>query len=88
MLSRNSCQKPQNVHDTRPYRIENNQRVTLVETFVVFVSTHVTLRMFILQVLATKLHFLADRNAVRYTVAIARAYCHVQIIITVKVVHQ
>ena len=40
-----------------------NRRVTRVGTFEVYVPTHVALRMFIMQVLASQLHFLANRNA-------------------------
>ena len=40
-----------------------NRRVTGVGTFEVCVPTHVALRMFIMQVLASQLHFLANRNA-------------------------
>ena len=39
------------------------RRVTRVGTFEVSVPTHVALRMFIMQVLASQLHFLANRNA-------------------------
>ena len=45
------------------HTIENKQRVTRVGTFEVSVHTHVALRMFIMQVLAIQLHFLANRNA-------------------------
>ena len=41
-----------------------NRRVIRVETFEVCVPTHVALRMFIMQVLASQLPFLANRNAV------------------------
>ena len=41
-----------------------NRRVNRVGTFEVSVPTHVALRMFIMQVLASQLHFLANRNAV------------------------
>ena len=40
-----------------------NSRVTRVGTFKVCVPTHVALRMFIMQVLASQLHFLANKNA-------------------------
>ena len=40
-----------------------NKRATQVGTFEVCVVTHVALRMFIMQVLASQLHFLANRNA-------------------------
>ena len=40
-----------------------NSRVTRVGTFEVCVHMHVALRMFILQVLASRLHFLANKNA-------------------------
>ena len=40
-----------------------NSRVTRVGTFEVSVSMHVALRMFIMQVLASQLHFLANKNA-------------------------
>ena len=40
-----------------------NSRVTRVGNFEVFVSMHVALRMFIIQVLASQLHFLANKNA-------------------------
>ena len=40
-----------------------NSRVTRDGTFEVCVPTHVALRMFIMQVLASQLHFLANKNA-------------------------
>ena len=40
-----------------------NRRVTRVGTFEVFVPTHVALLMFIMQVLASQLHSLANKNA-------------------------
>ena len=40
-----------------------NSRVTQVGTFEVGVPTHVALRMFIMEVLASQLHFLANKNA-------------------------
>ena len=40
-----------------------NRRVTWVGTFEVCVPTHFALRMFIMQVLASQLHFQANRNA-------------------------
>ena len=40
-----------------------NSRVTRVGNFEVFASMHVALRMFIIQVLASQLHFLANKNA-------------------------
>ena len=40
-----------------------NSRVTRVGTFEVCVPTHVALRMFIMQVLASQLNFLANKNA-------------------------
>ena len=46
------------------HRIENKQeRVTRIGTFEVSFPTHVALRMFLMQVLASQLHFLANRNA-------------------------
>ena len=45
------------------HRIEINRRTTRVGTFEVCVSTHVSLRMFIMQVLASQLPSLANRNA-------------------------
>ena len=45
------------------HRIEINRKATRVGTFEVCVSTHVSLRMFIIQVLASQLPFLANRNA-------------------------
>ena len=45
------------------HRIEINRKATRVGTFEVCVSTHVSLRMFIMQVLASQLPFLANRNA-------------------------
>ena len=39
-----------------------NRKVTRVGTFEVYVPTHVALRMLIMQVLASQLHFLANRN--------------------------
>ena len=47
----------------RQHRIEINRKATRVGTFEVCVSTHVSLRMFIMQVLASQLPFLANRNA-------------------------
>ena len=44
------------------HRIGNDRRVTRVGTFEVSVPTHVALRMFIMQVLASQLHFLSNRN--------------------------
>ena len=44
------------------HRIEINRKATRVGTFEVCVSTHVSLRMFIMQVLASQLPFLANRN--------------------------
>ena len=40
-----------------------NSRATRVGTFEVCVTMHVALRMFIMRVLASQLHFLANRNA-------------------------
>ena len=45
------------------HRIELNRRVTRVGTYEVCVLTQVALRMFIMQVLTSQLHFLANRNA-------------------------
>ena len=45
------------------HRIEINRKATRVGTFEVCVSTHVSLRMFIMLVLASQLPFLANRNA-------------------------
>ena len=45
------------------HRIEITRRATRVGTFEVCVSTHVALRMLIMQVLASQLPFLANRNA-------------------------
>ena len=45
------------------HRIEINRKATRVGTFEVCVPTHVSLRMFIMQVLASQLPFLANRNA-------------------------
>ena len=45
------------------HRIEINRKATRVGTFEVCVSTHVSLRIFIMQVLASQLPFLANRNA-------------------------
>ena len=45
------------------HRIEINRKASRVGTFEVCVSTHVSLRMFIMQVLASQLPFLANRNA-------------------------
>ena len=45
------------------HRIEINRKATRVGTFEVCVSTHVSLRMFIMQVLASQLPFLANGNA-------------------------
>ena len=44
------------------HRIENKQMGTRFGTFDVCVAKYVTLRMFIVQVLASQLHFLASRN--------------------------
>ena len=44
------------------HRIEINRKATRVGTFEVCVSTHVSLRMFIMQVLASQLPSLANRN--------------------------
>ena len=44
-------------------RCEINKKATRVRTFEVCVSTHVSLRIFIMQVLASQLPFLANRNA-------------------------
>ena len=43
--------------------IEINRKATRVRTFEVCVPTHVSLRMFIMQVLASQLPFLGHRNA-------------------------
>ena len=40
-----------------------NRKATRVGTFEVCVATYVPLRMFIMQVLASQLHFLTNRNA-------------------------
>ena len=48
---------------TLKHRIVINRKATRVGTFEVCVSTHVSLRMFIMQVLASQLPFLANRNA-------------------------
>ena len=40
-----------------------NRKVTRRGSFQVYVPTHVVLRMFIMRVLASQLHFLANRNA-------------------------
>ena len=45
------------------HRIEINRKATRVGTFEVCVSTHVSLRMLIMLVLASQLPFLANRNA-------------------------
>ena len=45
------------------HRIEINRKATRAGTFEVCVSTHVSLRMFIMQLLASQLSFLANRNA-------------------------
>ena len=47
----------------RRHRIEINRKVTRVCSFEVCVPAHVALRMFIMQVLASQLHYLANRNA-------------------------
>ena len=54
---------PRFVIRCRLHRIEINRKATRVGTFEVCVSTHVSLRMFIMQVLASQLPFLANRNA-------------------------
>ena len=48
-------------HGTTEYKA--HRTVTRVGTFEVCVPTHVALRMFIMQVLASQLHFQANRNA-------------------------
>ena len=45
--------------------MENIQKITRVGTFDVCVATYVALRMFIMQVMAGQLHFLANSNAGR-----------------------
>ena len=52
-----------NMYSKCKHTIEINRRVTRVATFEVCVLTHITLRMFIMQVLANQLPFLANRNA-------------------------
>ena len=52
-----------NHHQTVPPNRKKPRKVTRVGTFEVSVPTHVALRMFIMQVLASQLHFLANRNA-------------------------
>ena len=47
----------------KPKNRKNAEPVTRVGTFEVYVPTHVLLRIFIVQVLASKLHFLANSNA-------------------------
>ena len=42
---------------------ELNRRATRVETFEVCVPTHAALRMFIIQLLVSELHFVTNRNA-------------------------
>ena len=57
---------PNNVNDqnsSRTTEYKLSRGVTRVGTFEVCVLTHVALRMFIVQVLASQLHFLANRNA-------------------------
>ena len=51
------------LHNPLTTEYEINRRVTRVGTFQVSVPTHVALRMFIMHVLASQLHFLANRNA-------------------------
>ena len=51
------------IRATLHHRTEINRKTTRVGTFEVCVSTHVSLRMFIMQVLASQLPFLANRNA-------------------------
>ena len=48
---------------TLGHKILINRKVTQVGIFEVCVSTHVSLCMFIMQVLASQLHFPANRNA-------------------------
>ena len=48
---------------TLGHKIEIKRKVTPVGIFEVCVPTHVALRMFIMQVLASQLHFPANRNA-------------------------
>ena len=48
---------------SHPTEQKINRRVTRVGTSEVYVPTRVVLRMFIMQVLASQLHFLANRNA-------------------------
>ena len=60
----NMCLKYRNTCSvTLHHRIEINRKATRVGTFEVCVSTHVSLRIFIMQVLASQLPFLANRNA-------------------------
>ena len=72
ILAANSAKRPKRetmqdtlttVALTPSHRIEINRKATRVGTFEVCVSTHVSLRMFIMQVLASQLPFLANRNA-------------------------
>ena len=59
----NMCLKYRNTCSvTLHHRIEINRKATRVGTFEVCVSTHVSLRIFIMQVLASQLPFLANRN--------------------------
>ena len=60
MTNRDKIQGP---FSNRVHRIEISRKATRVGTFEVCVSTHVALRMFIMQVLASQLPFLANRNA-------------------------
>ena len=46
-----------------PQNRNRNRRATRVGTFEVCVPTHVALRMFFMWVLASQLHFLANKNA-------------------------
>ena len=45
------------------HRMEINRRATRDGTFVVCVPTHVALRIFIIHILASQMHFPANRNA-------------------------
>ena len=61
-MTRTSLLIVQNLSSSN-HRIEINRKATRVGTFEVCVSTHVSLRMFIMLVLASQLPFLANRNA-------------------------
>ena len=59
----NNLHQMRGISDCICTELKINRRTTQVGTFKFSVFMHVALRMFIMQVLATQLHFLANRNA-------------------------